>query len=703
MKVQRCHSLLQATCCLLIPLLISIAATYATSPPQAEVSDSQTIAPRAGKFGEKIVQNEIFLPTPITPLKTVDRGTTTLRQDRDESKRESTSPVRVTHSTEVNTQMPRRSSAQLNPQPQTSPRIDYFLPTPLTQSKQEYITLPTHAPPSENTVSHLSQRHNAASSDHNLVQQYDIPAVHKTHQVKPQKPITPAGVGQQQATSSLPPPSQATNSNRSRISHTKKENNAQAPSSSQATAGERQRQQQQQQRQTTAAVATTRRIEASRTNSQHSTLQSPPTPASRIANRNSSARSRSIANKPTRNHQQNSLPRPSVTAPGQYSPMKMVPLPPSASGQQIRPKSTSVNQHSNRTNSRKSSKSVATTTTPRPLFSLPNEYNIFSPAFWSFLNPTFRNRTPPEPKTTTTPVITTTKKPPKKYNPTQQVTLRKEEKLTYSKTKPTQNPTTTTTTTTTTSTTPIPEPIYATPPKRKDEGPFRIALPTFNILNSRRETSSPAEKDKRDAEDDNDPDLRAKYNCPRESEVRFQLFPKICTIDEDCKVWNRGEICCDIFGAKSCVSGIPKPLEETSHSPILGLIPRKCPGRPLAELWWEVKECETDMDCWPRVCCPDGRRRYCRTSQPELDTIPVPVQRSFNYLTEYLECTAPPPPIFDLHPKTCSSTLDCFPNVCCQEAGLRHCRPPKKSVLTMLANVFNVDLVKRLTQNIVIK
>lgn len=64
---------------------------------------------------------------------------------------------------------------------------------------------------------------------------------------------------------------------------------------------------------------------------------------------------------------------------------------------------------------------------------------------------------------------------------------------------------------------------------------------------------------------------------------------------------------------------------------ILGLIPRKCPSRPLAELWWDVQECSTDMDCWPRVCCPDGRRRYCRTSQPELETASVPVKRSFDY------------------------------------------------------------------------
>ncbi|XP_065359223.1 putative mediator of RNA polymerase II transcription subunit 29 [Calliphora vicina] len=334
------------------------------------------------------------------------------------------------------------------------------------------------------------------------------------------------------------------------------------------------------------------------------------------------------------------------------------------------------------------------TTTSRPPFQLPNNFNIFTPEFWQFLNP----NSSPAPKIQATTTSTTTKKPPKKYKPPAQVTT-KEEKLSLVKPKQTIPSRTTTK---------QPEFINKEHTNnnnnnpKKDDGPFRIALPTFNILSSKRETTDDdGEKGKRNV--DKESNLRERFDCPRESEVRFQLFPKICKIDEDCKVWNREEICCEIFGAKSCVSGIPKPLEETSHAPILGVIARKCPSRPLAELWWEVKECENDMDCWPRVCCPDGRRRYCRTSQPELNTVPVPVQRSFNYLSEYLECTAPPPPIFDLHPKACTSTLDCFPNVCCQEAGLRHCRPPKKSVLTMLANVFNVDFVKRLTQNIVIK
>ncbi|KAL9897778.1 uncharacterized protein ACN427_006184 isoform 1-T5 [Glossina fuscipes fuscipes] len=326
-------------------------------------------------------------------------------------------------------------------------------------------------------------------------------------------------------------------------------------------------------------------------------------------------------------------------------------------------------------------------------FSLPLSFNIFSPEFWQFFI---------QPSSQSLQTAATTRKPPKKYRPTTSPinssaltrVSTKEEKLNYQKPK-------------TTNSNANKSIIYSVKGNnttvegttKRNEEPFRIAVPTVNRLSSKRDTEINPDKDKRETETK----LREKFNCPRENEVRFQLFPKICKIDNDCKVWNRDELCCEIFGAKSCVSGIPKPLQEAPHAPILGLIPRKCPSRPLAELWWEVEECETDTDCWPRICCPDGRKRYCRTSQPELDTVPESVQRSFNYLTDYLECTPPPPPIFDLHPKVCTSTLDCFPNVCCQEAGLRHCRPPKKSVFTMLANVFNVDFVKRLTQNIVIK
>uniref|UniRef100_A0A1A9WU82 WAP domain-containing protein n=1 Tax=Glossina brevipalpis TaxID=37001 RepID=A0A1A9WU82_9MUSC len=368
----------------------------------------------------------------------------------------------------------------------------------------------------------------------------------------------------------------------------------------------------------------------------------------------------------------------------------------------VKAKKSSTVRHNSRSIVRKSSAHTNQPNQPTAFgsqFSLPLSFNIFSSEFWQFF-------IQPSSQSLQTAVAASTKKPPKKYKPTTSSSAfnssalnnrlsTKEEKLNYQKPKTVNSNGNKSIT--------YPIKIHDTTTEiisKRNEASFRIAIPTLNRLHSNnQDIETNSDKDKRDAE----VKLREKFNCPRENEVRFQLFPKICKIDEDCKVWNRDELCCEIFGAKSCVSGLPKPLEEAPHAPILGLIPRKCPSRPLAELWWEVQECETDTDCWPRICCPDGRKRYCRTSQPELDTVPESVQRSFNYLTDYLECTPPPPPIFDLHPKICTSTLDCFPNVCCQEAGLRHCRPPKKSVFTMLANVFNVEFVKRLTQNIVIK
>lgn len=208
---------------------------------------------------------------------------------------------------------------------------------------------------------------------------------------------------------------------------------------------------------------------------------------------------------------------------------------------------------------------------PRPQpFQFPGNFNfnIFSPEFWQFLNPTTSPAPYSPPITTTTATTTvppTTKRPPKKYRPPNQLST-KEEKLNLVKPKqniPSRSATTPITTTTTTQKFEAIENNNIVP-AHKDNGPFRIALPTFNILSSRREVADDNEKGKRNVA--SEVSLRERFNCPRESEVRFQLFPKICKIDEDCKVWNREEICCEIFGAKSCVSGLPKPLEETSHA-----------------------------------------------------------------------------------------------------------------------------------------
>lgn len=145
------------------------------------------------------------------------------------------------------------------------------------------------------------------------------------------------------------------------------------------------------------------------------------------------------------------------------------------------------------------------------------------------------------------------------------------------------------------------------------------------------------------------------------------------------------------------------------------MIPRRCPKEPLAELFWELKTCNTDHDCWPRICCPDGIAKYCRSAMPELDTLPVGRQFSYrnfilfliihfsnNYvfffciaieaLSGYLQCTPAPPAAYDHHPKVCNNTLDCFPNVCCQEAGKKHCRPPKRSLLAFVTTFAQVCL-----------
>lgn len=63
---------------------------------------------------------------------------------------------------------------------------------------------------------------------------------------------------------------------------------------------------------------------------------------------------------------------------------------------------------------------------------------------------------------------------------------------------------------------------------------------------------------------------------------------------------------------------------------------------------------------------------------------------AIDMLSSYLQCTPAPPTAYDLHPKPCNNTLDCFPNVCCQEEGRKYCRPPKKSLLAFITNFAQV-------------
>ncbi|XP_019535021.1 uncharacterized protein LOC109406378 isoform X2 [Aedes albopictus] len=202
---------------------------------------------------------------------------------------------------------------------------------------------------------------------------------------------------------------------------------------------------------------------------------------------------------------------------------------------------------------------------------------------------------------------------------------------------------------------------------------------------------------------------KASLTCPQEKQAPFQLIPTLCRRNRDCKKSGNNFRCCNLFGSKRCVQGIPIPIPEPPHDPIFG-IPRRCPKQPLTETFWEIKTCETDNDCWPRVCCPDGDKKYCRTSQPVFEESDNPAARQLAYpiesVSQYLQCTPPPPVIFDIHPKPCNSTLDCFPNLCCQETGKRHCRPPKRSLLALVTGItsrFNIGVIKDITDNLVIK
>lgn len=66
----------------------------------------------------------------------------------------------------------------------------------------------------------------------------------------------------------------------------------------------------------------------------------------------------------------------------------------------------------------------------------------------------------------------------------------------------------------------------------------------------------------------------------------------------------------------------------------------------------------------------------------------------------YMQCTPPPPGNLDLFPKPCESSFDCFPNLCCQENGKRYCRPPKRSILALIAELTQVKIVTSILFNL---
>ncbi|XP_059616361.1 uncharacterized protein LOC132261527 [Phlebotomus argentipes] len=208
--------------------------------------------------------------------------------------------------------------------------------------------------------------------------------------------------------------------------------------------------------------------------------------------------------------------------------------------------------------------------------------------------------------------------------------------------------------------------------------------------------------------------------CPKNPEKHVGWFALPCTNDKSCLIMGKKHVCCKVNSYKRCIQGVPKssiPLRNTvrnsivflPQTAILGLIQQRCPQTPLAELFWELKTCDTDADCWPRVCCPDGQKKYCRSATVELQKSDIPFARSLanplEAMSGYIQCTPPPAPSFDLFPKPCNNTLDCFPNVCCQEKGRKHCRPPKRSLLALLTTMtqnVSAQWLKEWASNLVI-
>ncbi|KAJ8974468.1 hypothetical protein NQ317_005990 [Molorchus minor] len=183
--------------------------------------------------------------------------------------------------------------------------------------------------------------------------------------------------------------------------------------------------------------------------------------------------------------------------------------------------------------------------------------------------------------------------------------------------------------------------------------------------------------------------------CPSEK-TRRPFFLLRCRRNEDCSFMGRGILCCD----NRCLNGVKPAIPETKHAPtFFGFVERICPINPLPELW-EVKECISDDDCSPRICCPETLRSgenvsYCRTAQPLWDRVPAVRQfvQPLQNIVSYMQCTPPPPPYLDLFPKSCENALDCFPNLCCQEGGKKYCRPPRRSFLSLIAALSQVRLI----------
>ncbi|XP_025417778.1 uncharacterized protein LOC112688679 [Sipha flava] len=126
----------------------------------------------------------------------------------------------------------------------------------------------------------------------------------------------------------------------------------------------------------------------------------------------------------------------------------------------------------------------------------------------------------------------------------------------------------------------------------------------------------------------------------------------------------------------------------TKKPNIFQLTNKSCPVFELPSVF-PRQNCNTDRDCWPRICCAYGGlkgQKYCRIPLPSWrnDLLKTITKSLRSNRPGYLQCSAPPPKRYDLFPRKCRSTVDCLPDLCCPENGKNVCRPPKESIMPLV-------------------
>ncbi|XP_050427583.1 uncharacterized protein LOC126837673 [Adelges cooleyi] len=121
----------------------------------------------------------------------------------------------------------------------------------------------------------------------------------------------------------------------------------------------------------------------------------------------------------------------------------------------------------------------------------------------------------------------------------------------------------------------------------------------------------------------------------------------------------------------------------TKKPHIFQLSSKSCPVFELPSVF-PRQLCDTDRQCWPRICCGYGGingHKYCRIPLPSWrNDLLKSITKKLRSSQPYLQCSPPPPKRYDLFPRKCRTTVDCWPDLCCPENGNNICRPPKQSL-----------------------